>query len=147
MSQSPPKPWLPGKQPTYTAFRLVVNICQDEFGNVWSDHDFPTPEDGMTALGLPHGGVPQVAHSLLTEAVRREVFTSALMLLGQNPALLAQWAAAEAEGRQKLEGELSRAALHVVTQTTAKMLPSAVPGVLAMLAEQQMGSPPQSPRG
>ena len=146
MSQSPPKPWTPGKQPAYTAFRLVVNICQDEFGNVWSDHDFLTPEDEIVASGLQHGGVPQVAHTLLTEAVRREVFTSALMMLGQNPHLLAQWDAA-GEGRQQLERDISKAALHVITQTTSKMLPSAVPAVLAMIADQQTGSPLPSPRG
>ena len=136
MSQSPMKPWQPGVYPTYTAFRLTVNICQDEFGNVWSDHEFSTPEDQVVASALAHGGVHQVAHALLTEAVRREVFTSALILMSRDSQFLGQWQAADSTGRNVREEELVRAALCVVTQTAEKMMPSAVAGVLTMLGQQ-----------
>lgn len=144
MSQSPPKPWAPGKQPTYTSFRLVVNVCQDTFGNVWSDHEFATPEDEQVARGLRQGGVLQIAHALLTEAVRREVFTSILMKLSQDPTLLSRWPNMTEEERRQVEDELSAAALHVVTKTTTKMLPGAVPGVLTMLLKQQTGTEGES---
>jgi hypothetical protein len=133
---SPIKPWIPGKQPTYTSFRLVVNICQDGDGNVWSDHEFLTPEDEEVASGLFQGGVPQVAHSLLTEAVRREVFTSALVLLSRTPQYLAQWQQATSEGRKTLEGVLEAAAEKVLIKTVKKMIPGAVAGVLTMLSQQ-----------
>lgn len=140
MSQSPPKPWAQGVHPTYSAFRLIVNVCQDEFGNVWSDHEFATPEDEETAQGLRQGGVLQIAHALLTEAVRREVFTTILVKLSQNPTLLSTWPKLSAKEQRQVEDELSAAALHVVTQTTTKMLHKSVPGVLAMLLEQQTGT-------
>lgn len=134
--QSPPKPWIQGKQPTYTAFQLVVNVCQDEFGNIWSDHEFLTPEGEQLAQGLPHGGVAQIAHALLTETVRREVFTCALVWMSKDPRFLERWALAEPPERKFLEEELVRAAQHVVTATTTRMLPGAVAGVLDMLAQQ-----------
>lgn len=136
MSRSPPKPWKPGVQPTYTAFSLTVNVCQDEFKNVWSDHDFSTDSDADIASGLQHGGIPQVAHALLTEAVRREVFTSAMVLLSRDPTFVARWAGADDAGKQALEKDLGRATQHVITQTLIKMLPGAVAGVLSMLEDQ-----------
>ena len=139
--QSPPKPWEPGKHPTYTSFKLVVNICQDEFGNVWSHHDFLTSEDAGFCVGLAHGGVAQVAHALLTEAVRREAFTCALIWMGKEPEFLARWVAAPPEEQRFLETELVKTAQHVLTATAGKMLPGAVAGVLAMLV-QQGGEPP-----
>lgn len=138
---SPVKPWTPGKQPSYTAFRLVVNICQDGDGNVWSDHEFLTPEDEATAAELFQGGVPQVAHSLLTEAVRREVYTSALVLLSRTPEYLAQWHQSSPEDRKALEGGLEAATEQVISRTVRKMLPGAVSGILAMLVEGLSGPP------
>ncbi len=137
MSQSPAKPWQHGKQPTYTALQLTVNLCQDEFGNVWSDHDFATPSDQEVADGLPQGGVPQVAHALLTEAVRREVFTSALVLMSHDPALFALGLAPDGDRRKLLTIDLEKAVQHVLASTVNKMLPGAVAGVLAMLEAQQ----------
>lgn len=136
MSQSPAKPWGRGQQPTYTALQLTVNLCQDEFGNVWSDHDFASPGDQEIAAGLPQGGIPQVAHVLLTEAVRREVFTSALVHMSQEPAFLAKWAHAGEAERKVMENDLVRATWHVLSMTISKMLPGAVTGVLAMLEHQ-----------
>lgn len=138
MSQSPAKPWQRGKQPTYTALQLTVNICQDEFGNVWSDHDFATPADQEIAAGLPQGGVLQVAHALLTEAVRREVFTSALVQMSQDPTYFALRLAPDGDSRRLLTIDLEKAVLHVLTTTMSKMLPGAVAGVLAMLEDQQL---------
>ena len=137
--KSPPKPWEPGTQPTYTAFQMVVNICQDEFGNVWSDHDFLTPRDEEISTGLTQGGVPQVAHALLTEAVRREVFTSLLLLMSRDPAFLAHWMAADAVRKKGMEAQVAAAALHVITQTANKMISGATAGVLTMMSQ---GMPP-----
>lgn len=134
---SPPKPWSTGKQETYTAFRLVVNICQDEYGNVWSDHECLSSDDELVMHQLPQGGVPQVAHALLTEATRREVFTSALVLMSRDPQFLAQWVAADSTGRRVLEQELEEAAKTVLARTVEKMLPGAVAGILTMLASQR----------
>jgi len=136
VTQSPPKPWVKGKQPTYTAFQLVVNICQDGDGNVWCDHDFASQADGELALGLQSGGAPQVAHALLTEAVRREVFLCALIELGKDPEYLAQWMAADEGNKQLIQSKLGYAARTTITKTLEKMVPGAVAEVLAMMADQ-----------
>lgn len=145
MNQSPAKPWLPGKQHSYTSFRVVLNICQDGQGRVWSDHEFLSPEDEAVVLELPQGGVPQIAHALLTEAVRREVFTGVLIRLSQDAKYLTAWLSGDAEKRQAIEGALRDTALHVLTKTCEKMLPGAVSGVLDMLVRQYQAplSPPR----
>lgn len=137
MSQSPEKPWVPGTHPTYSAFRLVVNVCQDEHGNVWSDHNFTTPADLEVAGNLPQGGAPQVAHALLTEAVRREVFLCALIELTKDEGFLVRYTAADDEVKARMEAELAIAAKHVITRTLDKMVPGSVSEVLAMMADQQ----------
>ena len=135
MNRSPDKPWKRGKHPTYTALRLTVNICQDEHGNVWSDHDFETPEDEKLAGELPQGGAPQVAHALLTEAVRREAFLCALIELTKTPGLLTLWREAGDAERARIEQELEHAAKHVITSTLTKMVPGAVAEILSMMAD------------
>lgn len=137
MSRSPDKPWVPGKHPTYSALRLIVNVCQDEHGNVWSDHGFQTPADEQVAGELPQGGAPQVAHALLTEAVRREVFMCALIELTKEPGFLTRYQAADEAGQEQIRRDLAAAAQHVITRTLTKMVPGAVAEVLAMMADQQ----------
>lgn len=141
---SPLKPWGTGKTPEFTSFRLVVNVCQDTSGNVWSDHNFLTPEDEAVASSMQYGGIPQIAHALLTEAVRREVFTSALILMGQDPELVSRWAAATPVMQGPLEAPLGDAVLTVLSKTINKMIPGALAGVLDMLSTQAGAvSPPQ----
>lgn len=140
---TPSKPWLQGKQPGYTAFRMVVEVCQDTHGNVWSDHDYATVEDEQIAQSLQHGGVLQVAHAFMTIAVCREVFTTTLVKLSQDPTFLSQWSSMTAEERLKVERDLATASLQAFTQTAAKMIPGAVPGVLSMLSGQETDRPAQ----
>ena len=137
MSQSPEKPWVPGQHPTYSAFRLVVNVCQDEHGSVWSDHGFATPADVEVAGNLPQGGAPQVAHALLTGAVRREVFLCALIELTKDKGFLAQYTAADDAEKRRMEAGLAAAAKLVITRTLDKMVPGSVAEVLAMMADQR----------
>jgi len=136
MSRSPEKPWVPGTHPTYSAFRLQVNVCQDQHGNVWSDHDFATPADMSVAQSLRQGGAPQVAHALLTEAIRREAFMCALIAETKEKGFLARYKASSAEEKLRVEAELQGYATHVITQALGKMTPGAVAEVLAMMADQ-----------
>jgi len=142
----PPKPWESGKHPTYTAYRLVITVCQDEFGNLWSEHDFLTPEDKVVAEGTRYQGVPQVAHALLTEAVLREVYTSAMVLMSRDPQFLVK-IREESESRQAVVEELAKGAQHVFSETAKKMLPGALTAVLNMLLSSQGGDIPSSPQG
>lgn len=129
MSQSPRKPWVVGRTPTYTSFRLQVNVCQDGDGNVWSDHGFMEPVDEMISQTLRHGGVQQIAHSLLTEAVRREAFLTTLILISQGKG-----------GVLPSEEQVTEAVEKVLTATIKKMAPGAAAGVLEMMREQLEGS-------
>ena len=139
MRSSPPKPWVTGNQPKYTAMSLVVNLCQDREGNLWSDHTFASPADAAVAGTLPQGGIPQIAHGLLTEAVRREAFQVALIQMTKDPTFLSRWASAGGEERAELAQHLEQAVAHVIKQVLTKMVPGATAWVLTMLADQMPG--------
>lgn len=147
--RSPDKPWVKGAHPTYTAFDLRVSICVDEHGNVWSEHDFDTPADGGISIELPQGGAPQVAHALLTEAVRREVFMCALIEQMKEPGFVARWKEASDEDRIPIERVLAEATHQVVARTLPKMVPGAVAEVLTMMSGvlDQSGGPGEVPLG
>lgn len=134
--RSPDKPWVPGKHPTYSALRLRVNLCQDQHGNVWSDHDFETPADAVVAGSLPQGGVTQIAHALLTEAVRREAFLCALVELTKDPEYLRNYKGGTPEKRAAAEATLQEAVTFVITKALEKMAKPAVADVLAMMSNQ-----------
>lgn len=132
----PPKPWLRGRQPSYTAFHLRVTICQDEHERVWSEHDFQEPVDEMIAASLPQGGVPQTAFALLTETVVREAYMAVLIELTSNPDFLVQWQAADIYRQQEMMRKLEQTVVSVMHETTQKMASKSVAGVLDMLTKQ-----------
>ena len=116
--RSPEKPWVKGVHPEYTALQLVVNVCQDQHGNVWSDHGFLSPADEVLARGLPQGGAPQLAHVFLTEAVRREAFMCALLELTKDPDFLSRRAAGQ---HDRVETDLQFFVTHTITRALEKM--------------------------
>ena len=134
--QSPPKPWTPGVHPTYTSLQLVLNICQDEFGNVWSDHTYASSNDEALAASLKQGGAPEIAHALMVEALRREVFLLALVKMSQDSDFLQRWKDAEDEERLALQKDIEHGLVDVVTRTAQKGASSLASGVLTMLTEQ-----------
>jgi len=135
MNRSPDKPWGTGKFPAYTSFHLQVNVCQDGNGNVWSDHDFASETDNAVAMTLPQGGIPQIAHALLTEAVRREIFMCALLELTKDDDFLDRYMESDAATKAVMETDLQQAATHVITNTLKKMTPGTVSEVLTMMTK------------
>lgn len=67
--------------------RVTVEIRLDEAGNVWSSHDAATPEDAEAIKQLSGGGHRHIAHSLLTEAIRREAFVCLMVAMSNDPGL------------------------------------------------------------
>lgn len=138
-ARSPEKPWRLGRHADYSAFKIAITVCQDAQGRLWSEHAFDTAADEQVARGLPQGGVQQVAHALLTEAVRREAFTCALVEQSKDAGFLDRWVRADEDGRAILEQELRSAAEAVLVRTIPKMLPGAIREVLTMLTAQMPG--------
>lgn len=136
MNQSPVKPWKPGTHPSYSAFRLLVNVCVDAGGNVWSDHNFFSVEDEVVARGLRQGGAPQVAHGLLTEAIRREAFMCALLSLTQDPSFFQRYKEADPAGKEALQTSVRDQTRQVISSVLGKMTPGLVAEVLEMMADQ-----------
>jgi len=145
--QPPDRPWKKGKNPTYTALVVEVQICQDNTGRVWSGNSFPTSEDEEAALSMPQGGSEQIAFALLTEALRREIFVDALVHLSDNSQFLVDYLAGGPETRAEMEEHLAQSAREVMFNTMEKMGTTPAQEVLEMMiqAQQVEGSPDEQP--
>jgi hypothetical protein len=117
----------------YSALTLEVHLCEDPTGRVWSYHDFQTPEDEATALGLRHAGAQQVAYALLTEAYRRECFVVVLTEMSQEPGFLDRYRSGDPEAHKALETRISEAAQEVMRRTLKKMGSDVSREILEML--------------
>jgi len=114
---------------------IEVRVCLDANGAIWSIHRF-SPEDTQTLMTWPGGGTRHIGHALLTEAVRREAFSSTLVLLGQEPDCLKQWVEADEEGKKEIEDRLALTVQTVIEKTTMKLSHSSVQEILEMLVRQ-----------
>lgn len=121
--------------PSATAV-LEVHIDVDGHDRVRSAHDFRNPTDAAVAAAWPGGGVRHVAHALLTEAVRREAYASALAAMSCRPDLLAAYAQGGEKDRAVLEAELERTVAGVITDVVKRLARPAVRAILAMLENQ-----------
>lgn len=134
MTRSPDKPWQLGRGDEYTSFQLELNVCEDKDGQVWSDHDYKGSVHQIAAESLTNGGQPQIAHALLTEAVRREAFVCVLVEMTKDPTFLSRWTAGSATDSEAIEAELGKIVSELMAKVIVKMTPAAVRGVLAMMA-------------
>jgi len=121
--------------------RLEIRLCLDAAGNVWSLHLIP-PEDERRLLTWPGGGTRQVGHALLTEALRRETFNTALALMSaERPGFVDEWRVVDDAGKKALEDEIALLAHGVVSTTARKMAPDTAKEILTMLSGQARKTP------
>jgi hypothetical protein len=143
MNQSPLKPWVPGQQPGYTAYQITVTVCEDDLGQVWSEHSFASDVDAQACASTKGGGVEQVAHALLTEGLRREVFVDALLTLSKSPYVLHRWKT-DPGAREQIVARLQSQVTEVLHKKLPLALPGLIAGVLEMMSAQEVdpkGSP------
>ena len=119
---------------------LEVRFCENPTGRVWSEHSFQTAEDETLSREMRGGGVRQVAHALLTEALRRETFVSALAKMSADPGFLSTYATADDEKQRELEQQLGGEVREVIWRTLGKMGSDAAREVLLLLASQLSGN-------
>lgn len=134
---SPPQElYLRGEANGHTTLMLTVKVCQDPTGRVWSHHDFASAEDHALSGKMQGQGAAQVAHALLTEALRRETFVSALASLTADEKFLQTYKDADEEGRRKMEAALGTKVREVIWRTLGKMGQDAAREVLEMMTAQ-----------
>lgn len=126
-------PWKKGRQEGYTAFSLEVRVCQDDNGMVFSVHDYATEKDRQVAHALVSAGERQTAHALLTEALRRELFVTALARMSAGEDLVTAWREADEDGRRGLEAGLATEARTLLHRTIHKMGPDCAREIFSML--------------
>ena len=118
-----------------TVVVLEVRICQDKFGRLFSTHDFRSPDDRERSQKWKGGGVRQIAHALLTEATRREAYTTALVRLTQEPDFLDTYDRASDERRTTMERQLAQAVQVIIHRTLGKMGPDIAKEILTMMVQ------------
>ena len=134
--KSPPTPWTRGKQEGYTSLDLVVHLCQDATGRVWSEHDFREALDEATSKTLKGFGNQQIAYALLVEAARREAFVDAMLTVQGSPDYLERYKTANKINRAEMEQFIGSRAAEVMTRTLHKMAPDIGKEILWMLTGQ-----------
>jgi hypothetical protein len=140
MNTPPPQPWEKGQHEDYTCFQLIVEVLEDAEGGVWSQHRMD-PESAALSATLSGGGARQIAHALLIEAVRREVFAEVLVELSKRDGYLERYQNGDARKRQEIERALANAGLAYLVEMLPKLLPGVARDVLTMVAQQQDGEP------
>ena len=141
MNGPPRRPWTKGRNPEYACFHLAVQVCEDEHGRVWSQHRFETEEDEEIACTLSGGGARQVAHALLLEALRREVWCDILVELTKDgDGYVERYVQGDEDERREIEQELAGAAAKVVAGLFPKLLPGVAREMMEMLLAQLAGT-------
>ena len=118
---------------------LEVHLLLTETGDIKSFHKFRSPEDEQTASEWPSHGQGQIAHGLLTEAVRREAYLSTLVKMTGQPDLLQTYKESPEDRKREIEEILGKEVQVIVAKTVEKMGSDAARGVLKMMVDQMPG--------
>lgn len=129
----PSLPWKKGIHPEYRSFCLEVRVCQDNTGNVFSVHGIQDEEDQNVLQSMPSGGLEQICYGLLCEAIRREAFLEAIVNHNEDSDYVFKYIDGNEEHRHKVESDLSRSIVDMLTKTIIKMAPAAAREILAMM--------------
>ncbi len=131
ISLVPDLPWVKGVNAEYRSFNILVKVCQDNNGLIWSVHEPETEQDKETCQTLPSYGVEQMAYALLSEGVRREAFLQVLLAEQDREGMLDKWESGNTAERAQLESELTA---KLITGMTDEIRRSALPSIQAVFA-------------
>lgn len=130
--------WKKGKHDTYTAFEILVHVCQDREGAVFTQHSL-SDEDAQLASELKSGGEEQIAFALLFEAVRREVYLEILVAESSGESLLEQYRQASEKEKASLQKKLARKTREHMLRTVNRFSFDAAGELLKVLSEDRGG--------
>lgn len=134
----PSLPWNKASK-DYDTFDIKVSICeQDREGcrEVFSQHNFATPEDQVVARKLKSLGEEQISYALLVEALRREVYVQMLVELGKNsPEFLVEYLVADETKKRVIEEQWGERLYTAVCSNISKMAIPTAKEVLEMLSK------------
>jgi len=130
-----------GLRDGFATFNLRVRIVVSPDGPMWSTHEFETPEDATLAEGVASQGTRQVAHALLTEALRRELYLCALAEMTKDIDFLQVFADGDEEKKKRVAISLATSARKSLMGTTGKIGVGYAFEILEMLVEQTTAFP------
>jgi len=119
-----------------STIKLELSLHVDADGRLYTRHEFASPEDEALSQGWASSGIRQIAHGLLTEAVRREAFCCLIIKMTEDTTFLTRYQAADEEGKRKMEIEVVDAVQQSLSKTIPMLTPGAIQEILAMMAGQ-----------
>jgi len=132
--QPPSRPWTKGKHENHEVVHILLEVCQDRQGRVFSAHRPAERADEELALSWRSGGMEQTAFALLTEAARREAVLEILLLASNKPDLFKRLQEAEGEERESLITDLTRRLEFQLQETITKLSEGAVEEALLAIS-------------
>jgi len=108
---------------------LQITIKEDENGLVWSEHHLASQKDEETAAKMRAGGAWAIAQGLLIEAIKREAFADALVLMSKKDLDLTD---------PKSEDRVCDIAKEVLLRNITKVTMECVQYVFTMLRKQSI---------
>jgi hypothetical protein len=134
MANAPDALWGPtGKDPTGSLSILEVRIFRDPDGQVWSIHRPLTDKDEEVLAGWPGHGARAIAHALLVEALRREVYLCLLTQLTKDISMFRKYEEGDDSVRRVIEKDLEAGVQGTLAVTIPRMVPDIVREVIAMV--------------
>jgi len=143
ITHPPPFPWGRGEQRVevdgiryaYTTVHVVVEVCRDEIGQVFSHHRLSDEGDEKTIGDWPGGGQQEVAFALLTEAVRREALVEFLVQMSNDKTFLEEIKALEGAELEAKLAELTKALRVQMNRTVGRLADAAIRETFALVTQ------------
>ena len=134
MSKKPPKfPWIKGVQPEYRSFDILVSVCQDNDGGVFSIHKLASDADEEVCNTLPSRGLEQIAFGLLVEAIRREAFLEILLKQSDDDSLFKRYSEGLDKERELILREIASAVGVVMNKSIQASSQAATAEIMEMI--------------
>lgn len=125
-----------GDYPDGSTASMEVKICRDPSGYVWSVHKPMSDEDELIFRSWPGFGTRAIAHALLVESTRREMYMCLLAEVTRNNGLIGEYKGGDQATRKLIEEHVSKVAEDNINAVVTKISNEVAKEILDMLLRQ-----------
>lgn len=125
-----------GDHPDGSTASIEVKVCRDPSGYVWSVHKPLSDEDERVFRSWPGFGIRAIAHALLVESTRREMYMCLLAEVTKNGGLVKEYRDGDQVTKKLIEERVARVAEDNINAVVAKISNEVSKEILDMLLQQ-----------
>lgn len=115
----------------------ITETIENTVRMVSSTHDFLTPKDRETSMGMKSYGLEQIAFALLTEAIRREAYLQFLIQQVENPNFLKSYTELEEEDAEIFVAKFAKTLTKALSNNVENMAEQVTKEILEMAISQR----------